>query len=236
MSQSQLFQGQVHTVRKITPTVYELTLKTEPKLVFQAGQFTQLVIQSEPPNEEARFTYYSIASSPSEAFLTLCIKQSQHTEKAEQQAQLQTGQTVWLKAPAGKLLDASAPNRKLCMIGTGTGLAPLRSILRHRLSEQSPTPKQFTFLLGAKNESELLFREEFESEESINFIPALSKADESWQGFRGYVTDYIKANPQLLAWAEFDFYICGQSELLPKAKEILKGYGVAEENIHHEKW
>ncbi|MBK8698739.1 MAG: hypothetical protein IPN29_04070 [Saprospiraceae bacterium] len=104
------------------------------------------------------------------------------------------------------------------MVCTGTGVAPFRSMIQAVLNEGMPF-KQIHLIFGARRESDILYRAEFESWEKShpNFIydVALSR-EEEWPGHRGYVHDiyldgYKKDDQDVI------FMLCGWTRMIDEA-------------------
>ena len=71
-------------------------------------------------------------------------------------------------------------------VATGTGIAPIRSMLQHVFS--LGTERRLTLLFGARYASGLLYRKEFErlasEHQNFVFLPTLSRPDDIWSGRR----------------------------------------------------
>ena len=98
-------------------------------------------------------------------------------------------------------------SRPKVFFATSTGVAPFRMMVDEAIKEGLPA----TLYLGSPKEGDISLRDEFEriSQEypSFTFVPVLSKADPSWSGATGYVTDFITKNPTTMR--KSDIYICG---------------------------
>jgi NAD(P)H-flavin reductase len=57
---------------------------------------------------------------------------------------------------------------------------------------------QFWLLFGARRESDIYYREEFEQlaakHANFHFLPTLSRAEAEWKGLRGYVQEHLPEN------------------------------------------
>jgi CDP-4-dehydro-6-deoxyglucose reductase, E3 len=118
--------------------------------------------------------------------------------------------TFFLREPAG--LD-------LIFIATGTGIAPIKSLLgaMQNLSEKG-LPKSVTVLWGGRKSSDLYF--DFESLAfSASYVPVLSRSESDWSGAKGYVQDVLLGlNPCL---ANSAVYACGSDAMINGAKRRL---------------
>ena len=122
-------------------------------------------------------------------------------------------------------------------IGTGTGLAPLRSMV---LCNEWQSKAPLAFLLGVRSEKDIIYPELFGSERPPQLAGrehvriALSRPEGQWDGFKGRVTDYIRA----MDWdfARTHYYLCGNGAMITEVKEFLATKGVDKEQIHMEKY
>jgi NAD(P)H-flavin reductase len=128
------------------------------------------------------------------------------------------------------------------MIATGTGVTPLRSMMRAALMAGSRTP--ISLILGVRHEQDILYETEMHAaagaHDSIRFEPTLSQPAESWQGRRGYVQAHVRA-----LWAELEqrgagaphAYVCGLQRMVGSVRELLRNeMGVDRLRVHSERY
>ena len=216
--------GTIVAIHTLSPTVKAIEFSTEPRLDFSAGQY----IEAKLPGLE--WTPFSLASSPQDPTAQLCIKEMPE-HKAELDA-LQPGQSFPLKAADGGLLYRSDGSRPVCLIGTGTGIAPLRSILRSRRQQGLLAPET-TLLFGVFSQDEILYKDEW-AQEGVHFVPCLSDPQPGWDGFHGMVGDAIRQGHLALNWPEVDVYLCGHTEMVQEIKALLMELGTPRSAIVHE--
>lgn len=227
--QANQLKSQVVSLKQLTPTILEVTCQPEQAVSFQPGQYMELAFPRLETDQEDAFWPMAIASAPEDETLSFAIRQSPGSRTAPYLAQLQVGNTIKLKGPQGSFVFQSTPGREICMIGTGTGFAPLRSMMcAATFQAQRPTT---TVLLGVKNEEELLYKEELEVMDFVTLIPVLELPGDTWQGAKGWVTDVLAEASTSLNWSATDFYLCGQSEMHKAATSILLERGVPESAI-----
>jgi len=147
------------------------------------------------------------------------------------------GDRIAFRGPAGdfKLINS---DREKILIGGGAGIAPLKSMTLYLLKNLGWQGK-LRFWFGARNQDEILYRDEFEAlaQQYPNFEwgVALSDADgdESWEGERGFIHQVVQHkvlqhHPNLQAC---EFYLCGPPLMLSATRAMLQQLGVAEERI-----
>lgn len=132
----------------------------------------------------------SISGSPTkQGFLELCVRRTgKFTEKLHQ---LQCGDIVGIRGPFGRgfPVEQMKGSDILCVAG-GLGIAPLRSLINNIHDERSEFGK-VTIIYGAKNPSEVMFRNQFEMwrhRKDFDLYLTVDNPDDTWDGEVGVVT------------------------------------------------
>lgn len=100
---------------------------------FDAGQYTWLALNSNSEQEaESSGQPYSILSSPAEQTLEFFFYTHLEGELSQHLSQLNPGDQLWVKRqPEGNLnLSRVSEAKVLCLLATGTGVAPFISMLK----------------------------------------------------------------------------------------------------------
>lgn len=132
-----------------------------------------------------------------------------------------------VELPHGSFFYRQQDYRPLLMVATGTGIAPIRSILESLLDDPDCPP--MTLYWGMRTRSDLYLHEEMHSWRhrlgGFRYVPVLSRADPSWTGRRGYV--------QHAACADFDdlsrhaTYLCGSPNMIAAARQAFAAKGAS---------
>lgn len=102
------------------------------------------------------------------------------------------GDTLFLRGPYGNGWPKDVfDNENLVVISGGTGLAPVRSLIKHCLNSGKFDEKNFTLISGFKNEDGIIFREDLESwRDKCRHFYTLDRG--TCEGFsEGLVTKYL---------------------------------------------
>ena len=216
---------------------YYFEVISAEKFEFKAGQFVmlQLEIDSKVP-----YRSYSIASSPSQSnqFELIIVLNPPGAGTPFIWDNFEVGSIVKCAGPLGKFVLPDHIDHDLCFISTGTGIAPLRSMLGYILEHQIPHHRIY-FIFGARTKNDLLYYDELieieKNQKSFHFIPVLSReTPETWSGRIGYVHqvyEEVFANKRAA-----HFFICGWSAMLKEAREKLALMGYQKEHIHFERY
>ena len=202
------------------------------RLEFAPGQFVSIVSTI----EEKKITRaYSIASAPSGNRFDICLNLVQDGKLSPRLFEMERGDTVDFQGPLG-YFTLRSPISDSVMIATGTGITPVRSILRSQLSAYPQS--RFTLIFGVRYERNVLYRSEFETLEaahpSLRFWPTLSRAEETWAGRRGHVQTHLAE--ALGGRTDIDVYICGLKLMVDDVRGRLKELGFDRKRIIFEKY
>ena len=227
----QTYQGTIQNVRLLTPTILAIQCESTPTMSYSAGQYVMMSFPSSPANPaEGPPPEWpiAIASGPSDPSIEFCIRNVEGGSMTAHLGHLQPETTIQMRGPMGNFSYHNPNRQPVVFIATGTGIAPLRSMMRST-EFQSDAP-QTTLLIGAQTEEEIPYMQEW-SESTLQITPVLSQAPEEWQGERGWVTDYMKKAPDSWYSPNALYYICGQWDMLNLTKEILQQHGIPNESI-----
>jgi NAD(P)H-flavin reductase len=232
------YRGEVTEISRLTPRVVGLRILVPDDFQWSPGQYVGLAATE----DATQVGYFSIASAPGErpeSSIELAVADSASLVSAG----LSLGAAVWIEPPAGKLpFRRLAAASEIVLIGMGTGIAPLRSVLRALRLLQSasagaggcvgPAVRRVFLVQGARSEAECPFFTELSLEVSDEFVywPVFSGPGESWAGRRGRVQDYLAELP--LARAEI--CVCGSSAMVTEVAAGLAALGVDGSQIYSE--
>jgi len=190
---------------------------------FTPGQF--LSIKQPKPDGKIHTRAYSIASPPRpEATFDLCLNRVQDGFLSNWLCDLEVGASIQFHGPHG-LFVMREPRADAIFIATGTGIAPIRSMLQWLFADPRRNHQhEYWLVFGTRYEHSLYYREEFEEVEHRNpnfhYIPTLSRCGDRWQGRRGYVQDHVR---QIVAGRKAgEAYICGLHQMVNANREMLK--------------
>lgn len=221
--------------------VFECELPASVAMPYISGQFAMIahpeVKLLANPNA-LKWASYSISSSPEQkGMLEFCIGDGSPTGVSRKLMNLKVGDEMLIKGAFGKfLLDENAP--EYVFLATGTGIAPLISMIRTLLSKNKTVP--ITLYFGFRYPSQYMYREEIEElqKKYANFKANIvaSRPDDAWAYNKGHVQDTLKnhSSPNL---KQVKVYICGKPEIAEElVKFCLETVQFTPENVIIEKW
>jgi ferredoxin-NADP reductase len=229
----------------------EFNVEGLEKFDFQPGQFVSFLAQDAAGKQQTRA--YSIASAPHANRFDICVNRVEGGFFSNLLCDLKEGDSLQFHGPHGLFLLRS-PLTDGIFIATGTGIAPMRGFVEYLFPENGEDRSQgrnFWLVYGTRYETELYYQDYFESvaARTPNFIyhKTLSRAQESWEGARGYVQELVQriaaehaSNPDLrpVTGAPFNIhaYICGLNEMVTANRDSLKNLGWERKQIVFERY
>ncbi|MBM4326819.1 MAG: 2Fe-2S iron-sulfur cluster binding domain-containing protein [Deltaproteobacteria bacterium] len=151
---------------------------------------------------------------------------------------LQEGDEVRFIGPFGDFYVRDSDRRMICIAG-GSGMAPIRSMLRS-MTQQEIARRKPIFFFGARAKKDLFMIEEWREFErahpGFRFVPALSRPDpdDRWEGEVGRVTEII--DKYVSDFSNAEGYLCGSPGMLNACVDVLTKMGVPEERIYYDKY
>lgn len=232
------YKSTVYKIVQETDLVRRFFFKVpdEIEFNFKAGQFIMLNLPI-----ESKFTNrsYSIASAPNnENTFELAIVLNPTGlgtpylwENVEVGSEIETSKTL------GKFIITEPIENDIALICTGTGIAPLRSMVHHILENQI-SHKKIYMIFGNRFEKDIIYRKEMEEMEHIHpsfeFIPVLSRDNEGWKGKNGYV--HAVYEEIFKDKRPATFYMCGWRDMLVDARARLEKMGYDKKQIRFESY
>jgi Na+-transporting NADH:ubiquinone oxidoreductase subunit F len=237
------FRARVAEIIDLTHEIKGLSMdiiSPDEGIVFKPGQYVQLEVPKYKLIKSPEFRAYSISSDSRrhdkiELVITRVLEGAVTTYVHDY---LKKGEELLLYGPYGDFFLRESKDRGILMIATGSGLAPMKSIL-HQI-EAEKIERETTLLFGARTRDDLYYFNELKGLEkrieNFHFIPTLSRpADtDKWDGEKGRVTDLIEKN--IPEKAPLDAYLCGSPKMIESCMDILLMKGIPEKHIFFDKF
>jgi len=174
--------------------------------------------------------YFAFASAPEDRELEVLVKQS--FGASNRIFDMQEGEHIELLEVTGHGFDLEAQKEKdLVFVAMGTGVAPLRSALRHVLNRKEDFG-ELVVLYGARTPDYFCYRDETESWEraGVELRQVVSRPDgHDWSGPTGYVQSLLDhVLPSLSSPVAL---ICGSLAMMEQTRDRLQQMGFAPEAI-----
>ncbi|MCV2401645.1 FAD-binding oxidoreductase [Marinomonas sp. C2222] len=217
--------ARVNRITYLSDNIVEIKLRLPPTANFQfiEGQYIDVIWGAVRRS-------YSIASVSSDKELTLLIKFFENGQMSDYWFnQVKTNDLLRIEGPKGTffLRDTAKP---LVFLATGTGIAPVKSILS-KLEYDPDYQQSQTIEVYWGNR----YPEEFVWDASFNKLHitvhnVLSRPVDGWSGDVGYVQDVALADRKNIDGLVV--YACGSNAMIQSAKKRFLESGLLEGNFH----
>lgn len=236
------FQVRLASSRVISPSVRSLVFERldGAPMAFRPGQWVNLLSSLGSPSgtvDDKRS--YSIASAPdgSPRFeLVVTLVETGRFSPVLHAMPVDTELTC--VGPEGLFTRAADDERPAVFVGTGTGLAPLRSMIAASLAIGNHARKELLF--GVRVPEDVFFGDEFEAWTplGVNTTVTLSRGPASWTGARGYVQTHLDAAIDRAGPRDaVQVYICGLTRMVEEVKALARGpLALPRRHVHVERY
>ncbi len=203
-------------IRNLTENTFVVTLP-KSRFKFLAGQHISLSIMGDYQSRE-----YSIYSAEEGDNLEVLVKEVEGGYFSPKLKHLKVGDMVEVHGPFGKFgLDVQKEkSHKHVFIASGTGIAPFHSMVK------SYPELDYQLIHGVRYANEAYEKEDYDKDRYV-----LCTSRDETGDFKGRVTTYLEQNE---FEANTSFYLCGNSDMIFDAMEILKEKGYDRDNVNVE--
>ncbi|MGB2580614.1 MAG: hypothetical protein WBC83_02870 [Minisyncoccia bacterium] len=223
------FEGTIVETERVGSRIQKVTIALHESIStpFPIGCYVQTMTWGCVPRA------YSVATANTQSF-TLLVSFSGGGAGARFFRDAVVGTGVTCYGPFDDFPYRYGTGRSKVFFATSTGVAPFRRMIDEAIKEGVDS---FLFL-GSPKEGDVAFKGELEElskqHPSFTFIPTLSAGEPLWSGARGYVTDHIIKNPDLMR--KSDIYICGIPPMTMGVLSTLGKIGMSEKQIFVQKF
>jgi ferredoxin-NADP reductase len=202
----------------------------------RAGQHVDIRLTGEDGYQAERS--YSIASAPEADAVELTVARVDDGEVSPYLTdELRPGDVFEVRGPIGGYFTWSADEGgPLLLVGGGSGLAPLMSMLRHRAARAAAV--QVHLLASARSPDDALFRDELAALEPREHLRVehtyTREAPAGWSGRRGRVDAAMLADVTPGTGARC--FVCGPTPFVEHVADLLVAAGHAPDRIHAERF
>lgn len=205
----------ISKIEKKTADIVEVVLRLPPsaKLKFLEGQHIDVV------GQQGVRRSYSVANSASEKTLTLYIKKIENGVLSRYWfCDAKENDLLRIEGPKGSFFFRE-PKKNVVLLATGTGVAPIKSIL----DQLSDIPESINYKLslywGNRTPSDFFWEPKY-PQMDFTYVPVLSRVAPGWQGKIGYVQDAVLSTAPNLQQTQV--YACGSMEMINSAKKLFE--------------
>lgn len=221
--EKKIIPSKINSLENFNDNVLKLVLRLPPtsKFKFHSGQYVNLI------KGNLKRSYSISNKSENKNQLEFFIKKYENGLMSNYLfEEARVNDLLRVEGPLGSFFLRDTESENIVFLGTGTGVAPIKSILDDL--EQNPerfVNKNLWVFIGGRYQEDLFWEPNY-SNLKLNFVKVLSREKKSFQGFKGYVQDaLLNQNIQL---ENSQVYACGSSEMINAARLKLIKNGLRE--------
>ncbi len=214
-----------------------IRFKIASQVDFKPGQFGMLTLNVvRDGKDKTEKKAYSIASIPGKDYIDFTVKKHNPGPFGTSMQNLKPGDKVAVEYPYGLFFHLPELGNDIVLIGAGSGIVPLMSIIRNNTEHNHPVKMRLIYTNKTKND--IIYHKELIELEKKNKNLKLYLAttqDESWEGLNGRVGEKIILE-LIPDYKEVLFYLCGPPKMVSKIQQMLIALGVEKSKIKTERF
>ena len=204
----------------------------------RAGQHVDVRLTAEDGYQAQRS--YSIASAPEDGHVVLTVERLEDGEVSPYLVdELRPGDEVELRGPVGGyFVWESSLGGPVLLVGGGSGVVPLRAILRHHVGVGSDVPLRL--LYSARTLEDVLYRDELDRLAAHDEVDVRFTLTRAWpEGWRGHRRRIDRELLEEVSWPAAErplVYVCGPTPFVETAANGFVELGHVPERIRTERF
>ena len=222
------YEATIERIVELAPETRAFYLRLPPatNFTFVPGQFLSCLL---PLGGGEVIRPYSLASDPEDPLLEICLNHVAGGPGSHYLFSLGVGASLRFTGPWGTFVLSQPPAAECIFIADGTGIAPIRPMLKRVLATESPHAVRLYY--AAISSPHLLYRDELEAiarrHPRFAFTPVLDAPLAAVIEDRYMAADTDRSR---------HFYICGVGDIVPQLRDALRRAGYERRAVQYEKW
>ena len=230
------FTAEVSRIQDLTHDVraIELRLLEPASITFKAGQFVSFEVPKEGQLRPVTKPYSIASPLEQRERILLVLNLVQGGPGSNYLFSLREGNRTSFKGPAGAFYLRDDGTKDLCFVATGTGIAPVRSMILAQLQRRPDRP--VTLFWGLRSQRDLYWQDEWAALAAIHphltVVTTLSRPEPGWQGASGRVTALVEE--RITSVRNLAVYLCGGNGMIKDVTARINAKGLCP--IYREKY
>lgn len=229
------YEVKVTRLIQATDTVYSLYFEKPAGFNFLPGQFINLEIPVENPDNRGAKHNFSIASSPTDEYLMISFRRGVSSFK-KAAVNLTPGTILKFVGPLGRFVLNEDPKVKAVMLSGGIGITPIHSMVKYTTVKN--LSKEMLILYSNQRPVDVPFKQEMDHLDAKNRrikIEYFFTRENNCTGRIGRIDE--TAIKQLVPSFEgVEFYIVGPPQMVAGLRQLLKNLQVPDAQIKFEQF
>lgn len=213
----------------IAHNIKSFWFKPERPVRYTAGQFTEIYLPHDHPDDRGIRRWFTVSSSPTDAMVSITTKHASHRSSTfkEELWKLKPGTPLKLADPMGDFVLPKDKTIPIVFVAGGMGITPMHSMVKYLLD--AGENRDIHLIYAVTEEDELAFVPLFK-EYGLKFTPIVKTPLEKWSGETGSLSV-----DQILKFAPDDsryrLYLSGPELMVENFFKELKAKGFREDRL-----
>lgn len=221
-------KARFHEKKQEADSIYTFYFEPELPVDFVAGQFIELYVAHNNPDNRGAKRWFTISSAPFEKYLTITTKINKPSSTFKQALfALNPGDEVKITEPMGDFVLPQDNAIPLVFVAGGIGITPFHSILTW--IAENDDYRNIKLMYAVHNEDEIIFQDTFDKAK-VHATIVVKEPSNEWGGERGIITaNHILKITEPAKDALF--YLSGPEYLIEILQKDLTALGVEKRRI-----
>ena len=225
--EKKIVPAKIQSIEKLTPDVIKVLLRLPPSanFAYNSGQYVNLI------RGDIKRSYSVANAFKEKESLEFFIKKYENGAMSRYWfEEAKENDLLRLEGPLGSFFLRETEKSNIIFLATGTGIAPVKAILEQVQAQSLDyAHKNFWLFFGARTENDVFWQPTMISLKNLQFIKALSREMNSFDGHKGYVQEAVLLSGIDLSNAQV--YACGSNDMIESAKKVCMEHGLPEKEF-----
>ncbi len=206
----------------------------DPAIEFRSGQFIQVVLPHDEPDDRGAKRFFTIASSPTEEGIAIITKVPEvHSTFKRAWVALEPGDQMAVTSLRGNFVLPEPMTLPCAFLAAGIGITPYRSMVKYMLD--TGAHRAATLLYGEWCLEEFVCLDVFhQAEEALGLkaVYTITGPDvpADWKGRTGFISPEMIVE-EIPDYRDRMFFVCGSPMATKSMQTILQDLGVTKDRI-----
>jgi ferredoxin-NADP reductase len=211
------------------PHIRTFFFKPEKPVHYTAGQFTELTLPHDSPDDRGIRRWFTLSSSPTDELLSITTRFTPDTGSSFKNAlfALEPGTVVQMADAMGDFVLPKLIQTPLIFVAAGIGITPFHSILTWLTATGEKRP--IKLLYAVHEEDDIIFQDTFEKA-GVHATIVVSEPSPAWGGERGHVTAEMILGLERPS-EDTLIYVSGPEKMVQQLRKDLTATGLARRQV-----
>jgi CDP-4-dehydro-6-deoxyglucose reductase, E3 len=229
---SRVTPSRIDVVERVTDDVVRVVLRLPPASPFRflAGQHVDVI---GPAGVRRSYSISSAAAAPGK--VELHVRRVDGGRFSDYWfGAAQVNDLLRFDGPRGTFFLRPVADLDVVFLATGTGIAPVLSMLAHLAATSDARPRSVSLYWGGRHVDDH-YLDPASALPGLRYVPVVSRGGARWRGARGHVQDVLLADVahgRASALAGAVVYACGSERMIHDARRALAEAGLPPRHFH----